>query len=198
MNLLLPLAEPRHPSVATAIESLAATSGLAERGAVFTKSGVVDAILDLSGYTPDTELENQRLLEPSFGDGEFLLAAIDRLLARFKRSGGQWHRAADILANAIRGVELHRATFNGTSARVVDRLTTAGMKRADAEFLANRWLINDDFLLADIDGEFDFVLGNPPYVRQERIPGVLLGPTSGAMRPSTTGQTCTYSSTSGG
>jgi len=36
------------------------------------------------------------------------------------------------------------------------------------------WLIHGDFLLAQLPGSFDFVVGNPPYVRQELIPAALL------------------------
>jgi len=44
---------------------------------------------------------------------------------------------------------------------------------ADA-YLCSAWLVRDDFLLTRIEGRFDFVVGNPPYVRQERIPAALL------------------------
>ncbi|MEZ5600853.1 MAG: Eco57I restriction-modification methylase domain-containing protein [Candidatus Competibacteraceae bacterium] len=43
-----------------------------------------------------------------------------------------------------------------------------------ATALADRWLSRGDFLLAPLEGEFDFVVGNPPYVRQELIPAPLL------------------------
>src|SRR3546814_1594882 len=35
-------------------------------------------------------------------------------------------------------------------------------------------MIRDDFLLCSLSAMFDFVVGNPPYVRQERIPASLL------------------------
>src|SRR3546814_1884181 len=35
-------------------------------------------------------------------------------------------------------------------------------------------MIRDDFLLCSLAAMFDFVVGNPPYVRQERIPASLL------------------------
>ncbi|MDH4481303.1 MAG: Eco57I restriction-modification methylase domain-containing protein, partial [Rhodoferax sp.] len=40
--------------------------------------------------------------------------------------------------------------------------------------LMSAWLACSDFLLKPLRGSFDFVVGNPPYVRQERIPHVLL------------------------
>lgn len=43
-----------------------------------------------------------------------------------------------------------------------------------ARALVDQWLIHDDFLLTQLDGQFDFVVGNPPYVRQELIPAALL------------------------
>lgn len=44
-----------------------------ERGAVFTRPDVATAILDLCGYSVDRALHRLRLLQPSFGGGDFLL-----------------------------------------------------------------------------------------------------------------------------
>ena len=43
-----------------------------------------------------------------------------------------------------------------------------------AEAITRRWLIQGDFLLIPLPSNFDVVIGNPPYVRQELIPNVLL------------------------
>ena len=162
------------PGVASAVEALASAGGQEERGAVFTKGGVVDAILDLCGYMPDAQLEDRRLLEPSFGEGEFLLAAIRRLLASFMQSGVPMSEAYERLSGAIRGVELHRSTFNKTAKRVARLLVSSGFDQESAEQLTSAWLTSGDFLLSDVGDGFDFVVGNPPYVRQERIPAALL------------------------
>lgn len=172
MNLSLPDTRPK--KLTAAVETIATNGGLEERGAVFTKAGVVDAVLDLSGYTPDAKLETRRLLEPSFGNGDFLLSAIDRLVESFKRAKLPIEQAPAILADAIKAVELHCETFDGTVLRVTDSLIAHGLSPKAANKLAARWLVNDDFLLADLSGKFDFVIGNPPYVRQERIPAPLL------------------------
>jgi hypothetical protein len=157
--------------VTLAVNALS-SAGIEQRGAVFTRKEVVEFILDLAGYTPSRPLAEMRLLEPSFGGGDFLIAAIDRLLQAWVNAGRPepYHS----LANAIRAVELHRHSFENTSGAVISHLVTAGIARPVAEGLADQWLLFGDFLLIDLDGHFDFVIGNPPYVRQELIADALM------------------------
>lgn len=167
-------ASMRTPEIDAAILQLAG-NGESERGAVFTRPEVVAAILDLSGYRVDAPLHGKRLLEPSFGGGDFLLPALDRLLEAWRRDGRGPAFAQEDLAESIRAVEVHRESIDRVSLLIRQRLGEAGIAERDACALCERWLIHDDFLLTGLDGEFDFVVGNPPYVRQERIPAVLLG-----------------------
>jgi hypothetical protein len=141
-----------------------------ERGAIFTRTEVVDFMLDLVGYTSDADLTQRRLLEPSFGGGEFLLRAVDRLLAAARRTRTPYASLVD----AIRGVELHRTTFEQTQQSLSTRLQNEGLASDEAKLLLDRWLTNTDFLLQDFEEPFDYVVGNPPYVRQELIPDSLL------------------------
>ena len=69
---------------------------------------------------------------------------------------------------------MHRATHERTQAALILLLANAGIHRGTAEALVDHWLACGDFLLADLTGKFDLVVGNPPYVRQELIPSVLL------------------------
>ncbi|RYE11076.1 MAG: modification methylase PaeR7I [Hyphomicrobiales bacterium] len=144
-----------------------------ERGAIYTRSEVVAFILDLIGYTADRPLQHMRLLEPSFGDADFLVPAIDRLLAAFEASGDL---TSPVLAlkDAVRGVELHHETFAKTRGLVAEKLREWGVSQSEAKTLAGHWLVQGDFLLWDPDIAFTHVVGNPPYVRQELIPDVLM------------------------
>lgn len=164
--------DDRAPDLRAALVSLA-NQGETERGAVFTRPEVVACLLDLAGYTVDQPLPAWRMLEPSFGAGDFLLAAVDRLLTAFADAGG---RASSVLElrEAVRAVEVHPASFAATREALHRRLVSWGASRRDAAALCDRWLLRDDFLLAPLHGRFDVVVGNPPYVRQERIPGPLL------------------------
>jgi hypothetical protein len=167
------LGGPLSTQVTAAVEKLAAAAGAESRGAIFTRVEVVDFILDLVGYTAEQPLWKLRLLEPSFGGGDFLLPIVGRLLAAW-RTAKNPGATLDDLGAAIRAVELHRETFQKTRAAVIALLTKEGLAATTAAALAERWLTLGDFLLAPWEGQFDFVVGNPPYVRQELIPAPLL------------------------
>ena len=170
--LTLQPALPGFCLVKEAVETLAAAGGIEERGAIFTRREVVDFILDLVGYTSDQPLTDRRLLEPSFGEGDFLLPVVARLLESAARSGRTL--SAENLAPAIRGVELHHGTFERTCESVSAMLLEAGLSQADSQQLVRVWLSQGDFLLGSYDHRFTHVVGNPPYVRQESIPDVLM------------------------
>lgn len=144
-----------------------------DRGAVFTRPEVVAALLDLAGYTADEPLHRWSVLEPSFGAGDFLLPAVDRLLRAWEAAGLTPDDAGQLHA-AVRGVEVHPASFEATREALRARLLAWGARRRDATRLCDAWLLRDDFLLAPLEGRFDVVIGNPPYVRQERIAAPLL------------------------
>ncbi|MBJ6725405.1 Eco57I restriction-modification methylase domain-containing protein [Geomesophilobacter sediminis] len=162
-----------HPVVAAAVEQLSASTNPESRGAIFTRTEVVEFILDLVGYTTEKPLHRCRLLEPSFGEGDFLLPIVRRLLASWRQFGSTQNAFGE-LGGAIRGVELHRDSFDLTRGAVISLLVGEGVSKEAAEALSGRWLTCDDFLLSPLDGEFDVIVGNPPYVRQELIPGPLL------------------------
>ena len=121
--------------------------------------------------TPPTSPCRSRFLEPSFGGG----TSCSRLSAGCSLHGGRRQAPAAPWANSIRAVELHRETFQSTFCAVTGLLTQEGLALALAlalaEALAGRWLTQGDFLLAPLDGEFDFVVGNPPYVRPPQTGG---------------------------
>lgn len=155
--------------VSAAVSRLSHGSDAEQRGAIFTRREVVDFMLDLAGYEPEQDLAALRLLEPAFGGGEFILAAIDRLLASWQARGAQ----AD-LAPCIHAVELHRDTHQATCDLVLAKLRSFGLGAKQSQRLVAAWLHVGDFLLAPLPCAFDVVVGNPPYVRQELIPGPLL------------------------
>lgn len=152
-----------------------AAAGIEERGAVFTRREVVEFILDLVGYTADKPLRQARILEPAVGQGDFLLPTIDRLLDSYARMPKAAPRdvVAD-LGDCLHAVELHHSSFDRTRGHVIAALRGRGIAARPAAQLVDRWLHQGDFLLVPLVGAFSHVVGNPPYVRQERIPDALM------------------------
>lgn len=144
-----------------------------ERGAVYTRWETVDFILNLVGYLPGFPLHHYTLLEPSFGNGDFLVQAVERLVTSYIGANGL-DTAVHDLRNAIRGFEIDPAAAAETVERLTELLSRFGFDLGQTCSLLGAWLKSDDFLLADIRSRFDFIVGNPPYVRQELIPDRLM------------------------
>ena len=177
--------------VREAVEHIGA-SGIEEGGAIFTRPEVVDFILDLAGYTENEPLDQRRVLEPSFGEGEFLIPIVRRLLRSYARRPISGQRVVGDLGDCIRTVELTQAAFRETRERLRATLVDSGLSLPDVHSLLDRWLIRGDFPLEDLLFSFDYVVGNPPYVRQELIPISSSVSTAGISELSTTAPTCIY------
>jgi adenine-specific DNA-methyltransferase len=147
-----------------------------DRGAIFTRRWVVDALLDLTEYTADRDLGARTLVEPSAGTGAFLLPAAARLVdsARVHR------RDPRALASAIQAWELQPRHAASCRWALRALLQSRGISATVARHLAGSWVLEGDFLLAGDDlpahpgpVEADVVIGNPPYIRLEDLPPAL-------------------------
>lgn len=145
-------------------------------GAVFTRPETVDLILDLTGYRPEHgRLATRRVLEPSCGDGAFVLPIVRRLLESERlATGGEIDWTNEALDGSIRAVDLHHGTVERLRRRVLEQLSDAGCPSGRACALVSRWVFRTDFLLHEWTERFDLVIGNPPYVRIEDLPRPVL------------------------
>ena len=78
------------------------------------------------------------------------------------------------LKAAVKAVEVHRATFEKLRSELRGVLSEHGFTDRDQTALSDARLTRGDFLLERLSGKFDFVVGNPPYIRQELIADALL------------------------
>lgn len=159
--------------ITEAVETLSHQGDEASRGAVYTRREVAEFILDLCGYTSGKPLYQMSLLEPSFGRGDFLLPAVARLLQAWQ-SAGSPGPVQKVLGPCIRAVELHHPTFLQTGKSLLSFLIEHGIDDICAQAVLDEWLRCGDYLLMDLPSDFDVVVGNPPYVRQEMVSPVLM------------------------
>ncbi len=132
-----------------------------QHGDVFTSPEVVSYMLDLVGYTADKDLSKTSILEPSCGEGEFVIEITRRLLESSRRFG----------------FDFSSAFQSNVFAYDIDEAKIASCRERIAELGLSLPLEGNirqaDFLNAEIRC-FDIVVGNPPYVRYEQIPAELL------------------------
>lgn len=137
----------------------------ATHGVVLTKPHIVQLILDLAKYTPARNLTKLRLLEPSCGEGAFLIEGVRRLLASARR----YRVPVTKLADSVRAYDIDDASVVHTKTAIRRLLMESGADPEVADTLVGEWIRSADFLLTPIDGHFDVVVGNPPYVRIEQL-----------------------------
>ena len=157
------------PGTMTATELL--TDPGANHGEVFTRGWIAELILDVVGYTADSDLGGKVVVEPSCGSGAFLGPIIDRLLESSQMHG----RDIRTLGPAIRAFDLLEANASLARKEAVLRLVGAGLDEDGARAIAAQWVTTADFLLLPhVTGSADFVIGNPPYIRLESVPAPLM------------------------
>lgn len=128
------------------------------RTAIFTRLHVVDDILDRVGWPMHTGT----LLDPSCGDGAFLIGALARQDLRFNDTTA---------ALRVRGWEIHPGAVKDCRDRVERFLCDRGWTSDVARSTAIDMVVEADFLTdGPRDGQFDIIAGNPPYLRFGHLP----------------------------
>lgn len=130
---------------------------------VYTEDFVIDQLLEHIDWPSDSK----RLIDTSCGAGGVIARALTKALSQ---------RAFDdnVLPRVIEGWELHPAACAQAQSRVAAVLIAFGRTSAAASRLALQIIHNRDFLTeAPTEPQYDFVIGNPPYLRAANVPQLL-------------------------
>jgi len=141
-----------------------------EKGVVYTKSWVVELILDFVGYRVEADLATLVAVEPAAGEGAFLIPMLRRLLASLRSHG----RTIEDARRAIIAYEIDKDAADLARQLVVAELVAHGFSRPVAARAAKRWIVEADYLLSAATApRADIVVGNPPYIRYDDLgPGM--------------------------
>lgn len=129
-----------------------------KHGDVFTSPDIVKYMLDMSEYTSDRDLSSITVIEPSCGEGEFVLEIISRL----SQSAGKYKFSLnEAIKRCLVCFDIDKVKIE----KCIHKIHTFNPTIELGEDIFR----HEDFLLADVK-KADLIIGNPPYVRQEQIP----------------------------
>lgn len=130
---------------------------------IFTPTKIVDEVLALVDGLDKPW--GKRILENSCGDGRFLIAIVKRYIEGCRSQNISDNDIATALSRDIVGYELDAEKLECCRRNLDAAARESGLKRMV------RWrLFNEDFLRADVEETFDYVIGNPPYLSYPQIP----------------------------
>lgn len=128
---------------------------------VFTPVGYVKELLDGVGYT--NNLYGRKVLENSCGDGNILLAIVERYIDDARTSGISNEEIGVGLSRDIYGVEIDPVQHD-KCIRNLDKLAASkGLEKI-------AWnILNDDYLKWKCNDRFQYIVGNPPYITYQEL-----------------------------
>ena len=128
---------------------------------VFTPENYVRELLDSVGYTE--HLYGRKILENSCGDGNILVAVVQRYIDDCVANGLSRTRIKNGLARDIYGVEIDPEQFQKCIENLNKVLEKNNINKVE-------WKIfNDDYLRWNDVSQFQFIVGNPPYITYSEL-----------------------------
>lgn len=133
-------------------------------GEVFTETNVVQYILNEVGYLPKNNLKDITILEPASGHGAFGVEILKRL---FESSKIYRFSYPDALLSNVRFIELNPVVYKELKIKLNNILKSFGIE--DNQIIESI-CHNVDFLETSVQKKYNYIIGNPPYIRHELIP----------------------------
>lgn len=138
-----------------------------KEGQYMTPDGIVSMILNSIGFTENHVL-SKTIMEPSFGDGAFLINIVQRIISEGTKAGLSSDDIVNVIKKNVFGIEKDKELYKKAISRLNSLLDVYSISKFD--WTSN--LICGDTLIEykAFEGKIDYVVGNPPYVRIHNIP----------------------------
>ncbi|MEZ8309323.1 TaqI-like C-terminal specificity domain-containing protein [Vibrio splendidus] len=159
------------PEIENHLDSLNWGASDQEKGEVFTNPQIVSFMLKTSGIADALNSKNTRILEPSCGQGEFVVAIAKLLVANL--ADNQERYSIDFIKSLVQAFDISAENILIAKQRTSEVLMQS-LTADEADLIVESWFYHGDFLLTDFSTYFSHAIGNPPYVRIENIPSPLL------------------------
>ncbi len=126
-------------------------------GKVYTPTSIVQKILDETGIN-SANILNKVILDPACGDGRFLVEVVKRIMQFSSRSNLEEN------LSKIYGWDVDQAALDLCRINLDKEIENDGLKV--------EWHLLKKDALQELNSEFkfDYIIGNPPYIRIQNLP----------------------------
>ena len=132
-----------------------------EKYQVFTPPDYVEKLLDAIGYKDN--LMGKLILENSCGDGNILVAIVQRYIDDCRKHDISDGFIRDGLARDIVGIEIDTEQYKNCKKTLDDLINRNDLFPVDWQ------IFNDDYLRRQDAQKYDYIVGNPPYLTYSEI-----------------------------
>lgn len=134
-------------------------------GIVYTPKWIVDLILDHIDYK--SNICDRKIIDPACGDGAFLSEVVERFIADAKRKRLNKQNIKKVLEENIWGFDIDDKAIKRCIDILDEIVLKHGLKNIKWQIIKTNSL--DKPFVDEYFNFFDFVVGNPPYIRIQHL-----------------------------
>lgn len=139
-----------------------------EHGVVYTPETIVSLILDRCEFREDGATR-RRLIDPSCGEGAFLIPAAKRIIEHSSGKGLAPTEIRRLLEANLAGAELDPLSIKTCREKLDALAQSAGVTNVEWDLRQGDSLDRASGWFREVEAQFDVVVGNPPYVRIQHL-----------------------------
>lgn len=135
-------------------------------GQIFTPFFIVDKILDDIGYT-SADILGKKIIDPACGDGRFLIKIVERII-KYSPKEKLLENLQNVFGWDIDGIAINQAINKlNNIVTPLNIIVNWNIKTVNSLHKAN--IQQDLFSTKEPVPKFDFIVGNPPYIRIQHL-----------------------------
>jgi len=134
-------------------------------GVVYTPKWIVDLILDNIEYK--NNIYDKKIIDPSCGEGNFLVVAVERFLKDCIENNLSLDEIKKALHNNIFGFDIDKNSIIKCKTYLNDVIQKYGIDKIEWNIIQMDSLDKNN--VKQYFNIFDYVIGNPPYIRIQHL-----------------------------
>jgi len=136
-------------------------------GIVYTPKRIVNLILDNVNYTTEYNIHSKKIIDPSSGVGAFLVVVVDKFINSALKNNKTTNNIKSLLESNIYGFDIDKEAVENCRSNLNNVAKKYSILDVNWNLLCidslNREIVSKYFK------KFDFVVGNPPYIRIQHL-----------------------------